>query len=210
VTVDELQSTRRSLHGVAELVLAGPQFSRSGTIHLRASDGGFSTVAEPDVRVDGTDLVSGTLRLAIDGATPQELAERLSMVAGAPGMYSDGGDVTADEPLRVEASAAAELALAFATGQVALTELAPAETPVLWPEHFDIAISVGRVNFGVSPGDALQPLPYAYVGPWDRARALGAFWNAPFGAVRTLRELGGTEAVVAFFREGAALADAAD
>lgn len=35
----DLRTARRSLHGVAELVLAGPQYRRSGTIRLRVSPG---------------------------------------------------------------------------------------------------------------------------------------------------------------------------
>jgi hypothetical protein len=42
-----LAATRRSLHGVAELVMAGPQFRRSRSIQLRVVPGGFGTVAEP-------------------------------------------------------------------------------------------------------------------------------------------------------------------
>ena len=38
--------------------------------------------------------------------------------------------------------------------------------PVLWPEHFDLAIDVDEVNYGVSPGDGYHGAPYAYVGPW--------------------------------------------
>ncbi|OLP58852.1 hypothetical protein BJM39_25905 [Salmonella enterica subsp. enterica serovar Javiana] len=74
---------------------------------------------------------------------------------------------------------------------------------MLWPEHFDIAVTLDRVNYGVSPGDETIASPYAYVGPWDRAD--GEFWNAPFGAARTLRELGSADAVLAFFRQGLAL-----
>jgi hypothetical protein len=39
------------------------------------------------------------------------------------------------------------------------------QQPVLWPEHFDVAVTVAGVNYGVSPGDSYHPLPYAYVGP---------------------------------------------
>ena len=49
-------------------------------------------------------------------------------------------------------------------GHDALIAFAPAETPVLWPEHFDVAIRVQDVNFGVSPGDGFIEEPYAYVG----------------------------------------------
>ena len=41
-------ATRRSLHGVAELVLAGPQYRTSGSIELRVTPGGFATTVAPD------------------------------------------------------------------------------------------------------------------------------------------------------------------
>ena len=70
---------------------------------------------------------------------------------------------------------------------------------MLWPEHFDVAIRVEGVNYGVSPGDGYLGEPYAYVGvdpvPSD------PFWNAPFGAARPLADLPGVDAVVAFFEE---------
>ena len=55
---------------------------------------------------------------------------------------------------------------------------------MLWPEHFDVAVTEDEVNYGVSPGDDFHPLPYAYVGPWTSR--IGVFWNAPFGAFATL------------------------
>ena len=86
---------------------------------------------------------------------------------------------------------------------------APGEEPVLWPEHFDLGISIDEVNYGVSPGDAHVPEPYAYVGPWTPRE--GAFWNKPFGATRPMGESPDARALVAFFREGArrAVADPA-
>jgi len=69
-----------------------------------------------------------------------------------------------------------------ADGDRALQNLDPAQVPVLWPEHFDIGITVAEVNYGVSPGDASIGEPYAYVGPWHVPD--GAFWNQPFGAAR--------------------------
>ena len=41
----ELAATRRSLHGVAELVLAGPQYRATGKLRLGVVPGGFATVA---------------------------------------------------------------------------------------------------------------------------------------------------------------------
>ena len=78
---------------------------------------------------------------------------------------------------------------------------APDQEPVLWPEHFDLGISLDEVNYGVSPGDSQIPRPYAYVGPWSARE--GTFWNTPFGAARPLTELPDVDALVAFFHEGA-------
>ena len=88
----------------------------------------------------------------------------------------------------------------FAIGDAALRTLAPDQQPVLWPEHFDVAITLDEVNYGVSPGDTGIPEPYAYVGPWTPRT--GDFWNTPFGAARPLTTLGDDRAVLAFFREG--------
>jgi hypothetical protein len=40
------------VHGVAELVLAGPQYAESHDIRLRVAAGGFGTVASPDLRIE--------------------------------------------------------------------------------------------------------------------------------------------------------------
>jgi hypothetical protein len=76
---------------------------------------------------------------------------------------------------------------------------------VLWPEHFDVGISVGEVNYGVSPGDDAIPEPYAYVGPWSPQT--GPFWNVPFGAARPITALGDADDVLEFFRTGQSLLD---
>ena len=88
----------------------------------------------------------------------------------------------------------------FARGDQALRVLAPAEHPVLWPEHFDLAIQLDEVNYGISAGDAGHQQPYAYIGPWTPRT--GEFWNAPFGALRAADELPDADAVAAFFTEG--------
>src|SRR6266702_4255471 len=64
-----LIATRRSWHGVAELVMAGPQYRRSGSIKLRVLPGGFGTVAEPDLRVDAAELVAGDRRHLLNEVT---------------------------------------------------------------------------------------------------------------------------------------------
>lgn len=201
---EPLTRTRRSLHAVAELLLGGPQFRLSGSIELRQTPGGFGTIAAPDLWVDGVDVVAvgsdERRRLPIGGRSTAELAHELRLTPGAPGVYADACGVELDEPLVVDAAAAAEIQQAYAAGQAALRALAPRERPILWPEHFDLGISLDEVNYGVSPGDSYLPEPYAYVGPWTPRT--GPFWNQPFGAARTLRDLGEAAAVEAFFREG--------
>ena len=91
----------------------------------------------------------------------------------------------------------------MALGDEALRAFAPDEEPVLWPEHFDVGITVDEVNYGVSPGDGFHAEPYAYVGPWQ-VPAADDFWDAPFGAARALDSLGTAEAVQRFFEEGRA------
>jgi hypothetical protein len=188
------EQTRRSWHGLAELVLAGPQYRRSGTIRLRIVEGGFATVKDPQLSVVG-DRAGG---VAVDGLTFAEVAERLGVDVGAPeGVYGAGSGVHVDE--RIDVPDATALGEAFNRGDKALRAFAPDQTPVLWPEHFDVGIVVGECNYGVSPGDSTIHEPYAYVGPWTPRT--GRFWTEPFGAARRLRDL---DDIAAFFAEGQA------
>jgi hypothetical protein len=198
------------LHGVAELLLAGPQYRASGTIRLRVEPGGFGTVADPRALVDGDHLVRGGHRLPLTGASYAEIAARAGLDAGGPaGLYHDGSGALPDDPVHVDPAAARHLASCFAAGDAALRELDPAQTPVLWPEHFDVGVVLDAVNYGVSAGDGFMAQPYAYVGPHDfdasADRYQGDFWNAPFGAARPVRDLPGG-ALGRFFDEGRLLA----
>lgn len=196
-----LVRTRLMLHGVAELLLAGPQFQTSGTIRLRATPGGIGTTAEPDLRVEGHEFVAGSARVRLSGKTFAEVAAAAGIQPRRLNdVYADGPGLQPQQRLDVDPRAAAVVADAFAVGNTALLALAPDEEPVLWPEHFDIGIRADEVNYGVSPGDAFEPTPYAYVGPPQPQH--GDFWDAPFGAARPLRALGSADDVLAFFREG--------
>lgn len=198
-----VDGTRRSLHAVAELLLAGPQFRAGHGIRLRITPGGFATSGEPDLRLDGDLLVAGDLRIPIAGRRYAGLAAEAGVEAGAPaGVYPGGCGVRPDEEVLLDPEPARLILRGFAEGEEALRAFAPGQTPVLWPEHFDVAIVVAEVNYGVSPGDAYLPEPYAYVGP-HRPRS-GPFWTAPFGAARPLRELGGIAEIHRFFAEGRA------
>ncbi|MDH2429242.1 hypothetical protein [Sphaerisporangium sp. TRM90804] len=205
MNANELTSTRRSLHAVAELIMAGPQHRRTGTIRLRVTPGGFGTTTEPDLRVEGRELVAGDLRLPLDGVSLRDLGSATGEGAGPPeNLYTDGSGASASDVLRVNPAAADLLASSLALGDEALRAFAPGATPVLWPEHFDLGITLDEVNYGVSLGDGYLPEPYAYTGPWKPRT--GPFWNAPFGAARPLREL---DDVAGFFAEGRRLAEAA-
>jgi hypothetical protein len=199
---DGLTVTRRSLHAVAELVLAGPQYRATGRLRLRVVPGGFATAFGPDVRVHGSGVVAAGRQSEISGQTARTLGQRLGIAAGGPeGAYEDGAGIGIDDPLALRPDHAAAVLDALALGNAALAELAPAEAPVLWPEHFDVAIRTGDVNYGVSPGDAFIAEPYAYVGV-SQVPAGDAFWNASFGAARPLRDLDGRGGIVAFLAEG--------
>lgn len=195
-----LVATRRSLHAVGELVIAGPQYQSDATIRLKVLDGGFGG-AVSGVRVQGADLVWDGGRTPLTG-TCRELASAAGVVAGKPDVYADGSGVGVDDPLTVDPEAAEVLLGWFARADAALRTFAPGEQPVLWPEHFDVAVTVDEVNYGGSPGDDGHPAPYAYVGPHTLRE--GPFWNAPFGALRPADELPDADAVVAFFAEGRA------
>jgi hypothetical protein len=200
---DELAVTRRSLHGVAELVLAGPQYRATGKLRLGVVPGGFATILTPRLRVDGSRVAGADgVTVAIGGRTPRALAVELGVAAGRPeGMYEGGSGVSPDETLALDADQADVIIGALAAGHDALIAFAADESPVLWPEHFDVAIRVHDMNFGVSPGDGFIEEPYAYVGVASPP-AGDLFWNAPFGAAVPLRELPDASAVAGFFAAG--------
>jgi hypothetical protein len=200
---DELAVTRRSLHGVAELVLAGPQYRATGKLRLAVVPGGFATILTPRLRVDGSRVAGAEgVTVAIGGRTPRALAAELGVAAGRPEGVSDAGSgVSPDETLSLDAGQADVIMRALALGHDALTAFAADQSPVLWPEHFDVAIRVDDMNFGVSPGDGFIEEPYAYVGVASPP-AGDTFWNAPFGAVVPLGDLPDALAVTGFFAEG--------
>jgi hypothetical protein len=198
-----LATTRRSLHAVAELVLAGPQYRAIGKLRLQVIPGGFATIETPQLRAVGTQVAdAGGVSVTINGRTARAIGSDLGVMAGRPeDAYSGGSGVELDEMLAVQAGQAAVIMGALSLGHDALIAFAPAETPILWPEHFDVAIRVDDTNYGVSPGDGFSDEPYAYVGV-SAPPAGDAFWNAPFGAALPLRELPDVTAVTAFFAEG--------
>jgi hypothetical protein len=197
----DLTTTRRSLHAVADLVLAGPQYRAHGDIRLRVRPEGFSTIVGPDIRVAEACVVRDDVIVPIDGATPATIAKELGLTASPlTDVYSEGANAGVDEVLAADAQHAARIAAAYVAGDAALAQFAPDAERVLWPEHFDVGIRVDDVNYGISPGDAHVAEPYAYVGP-DEVTG-DPFWNMPFGAVLPLHAQPSIDAIVAFFEAG--------
>jgi len=214
-------ATRRSLHAVAEHVVAAALHAATGRIGLRQTPGGFGTPTFPSshgsrqLRVDGTELVDrdgrGERRTGL--TTLRAAATFAGIEAGAPaGVYPPATPLALDRPLAVDGPSAARLADWYALVQRALVRLGDEPDPStiqLWPEHFDLATTVARVNYGGSPGDDDHDRPYAYVGPWDLPPPGGDFWNEPFGASLPADAVGGDEDALAFFRKGRMLLAAA-
>jgi hypothetical protein len=211
-----LAATRAGWHRVAEHVLAAALYAATGEITLLPSPGGFRTpLWGADGRflaVDGAELVvggaGGTRRTTL--TTIRAAADFAGVAPGAPAsVYAPATPLSLDEPLVIEQDAARLLAEWYGIGARAMRRLAaeiPGDEPSpawLWPEHFDVGITAGAINYGASPGDDRFPDPYMYVGPHDGPPpGEPAFWNAPFGAVRTFHQIGTAEEAAAFFRDG--------
>jgi hypothetical protein len=209
-----LAATRTSWHRVAEHVLAAGQFAAAGTIRLRPRPGGFATT----VGVGGLQLaVAGDLLLAIrDGCTGSRPLTTLGDAArfagvelGLRGSYLPSTAADPDAPLPVDPAAARRLADWFTLGQASLRRFAeqvgqPTE-PVLWPEHLDVGITLGAVDYGCSPGDEAVPEPYLYVGPHGGPPVRDEYWNAPFGAAAGADRITTTHGAVRFFHQGRSL-----
>lgn len=170
-------ATRQALHRVAQDIVA-PARKPDNEIALEATPGGFGTPVfeyagtTQQVRVERAELVhtnNGTEQRA--PLTSLETARQL-----VPELVPDP---LGDEPLDIDPEAAARLGDWYAFGDAILRAFADATaSPIrLWPEHFDIAIDMGEVNYGFSPGDDDHDEPYAYVGPWS-ADVSGPLWNA--------------------------------
>jgi hypothetical protein len=215
-------ATRRSLHALAEHVVAPARQAANGRIGLRFTRGGFGTPyfgAGRQVRVEAG-------RLVVDGAvhTPATLGEA-AILAGVPlGMpaevYVPSTPAAPDTHLPFNQTAAAALGDWFGFAWSVLEQLRfegrpPAPGRVqLWPEHFDAAVELGeestgrRAAFGASPGDDAHPEPYLYVAPGQRRT--GAYWNdAVFGGASLtyaalLSADDQRETALAFFRQGLA------
>jgi hypothetical protein len=198
-----LITTRRQLHGIAECLLAGPEYRATGEIALQITPGGFATTAGPEIRLDGLDLRHQDRRVPAAGSFG-DLADRLGVEFGAPAsLYRDGSGAQLDDVVDLDPAAARLILDWYALSDAALRVLDAGQQPTLWPEHFDVAILLDDRSYGSSPGDEFHPTPYAYVSAGDHDDH--PFWNAPFGALRDAGEFSSVGDLVAFWREGRAL-----
>ena len=182
--------TRVTLHKVAEAVVA-PARKPENEISLRYTRGGFGT---PFFEQDGLDC---------------------QVRVGHGELIRQRGTEETTEPLPPEVDPVAASALGDFYGFACsvLEQLRADESDgdpslvLLWPEHFDIAIEAGsepdgtRATYGISPGDADHPEPYAYVAPWTAPAETGpsTFWNAD-GFTGGERPADDPDEIAAFFR----------
>ena len=197
--------TRRAWHGVAELVMAGPQYRRSGTIRLRRTSGGFGTTTAPDLRVDNDRLIVGDASYPLERRDLRRagrrgrrrrrragwpLQGRLGCARRTSRWWSTRPPPPCSRP--VSPSARRRCATCFPTSRRCS---GPSTSISRSPPK--------RPTTACHPATRYLDEPYAYVGPFRVPT--GPFWNAPFGAAHPLRELPTAAAVAAFFGEGRGL-----
>jgi hypothetical protein len=207
-------TTAHSLHALAEQVIAADLYQRTGKIGLRVTPGGFGTPrfdvdgSDRRVRVDGLELVveEGVGERRAPLTTIRAAAELVGVDPGAPDVYTAVMPFDPSSPLELDAGAAHDIAEWLRLVDDALAHFSTDhsdESPSiaqLWPEHFDLAITMGEANYGGSPPDDDLSAPYLYVGPWKPRT--GEFWTEPYGASRIRRDDMTVDDALAFFEDG--------
>jgi hypothetical protein len=195
---DVYADTRRQVHGLAEALIAGPQYRSDGTIRLKVTSRGFAGT-KASLAIEGMEFVWAAGRAPLAGAVA-DLAVAAGIEAGPPvGAYDIAEPLADGAVLDLDTDSVRQLEESLRVGAEALESFA-AEQPVLWPEHLDVAVTVDEVNYGVSGGDSYHVTPYAYVGPWKPRT--GPFWNAPFGAVLDMSTPTEPDRLIRFFTQG--------
>jgi len=199
-----LAATRRRLHGIGECLMAGPQRRAGGRFTLRVTPGGFATTGGPALRLEGTDVVVDESRRVAVAGKFSELAESLGVDFGPPpDAYPDGSEAGPSDEAALDAASAKFIQDWYLRSDAALRVLAPRQTPILWPEHFDVAIVLDETSYGASPGDGFHAMPYAYVSTSTHDDS--DFWDAPFGAVRNHELMRSVDDLVTFWRTAQSL-----
>jgi hypothetical protein len=179
--------------------MAGPQRRAGGRFTLRVTPGGFATTGDPALRLEGTDLVVDESRRVAIAGTFAEMADALGVDFGPPpNAYPDGSQANPADDTSLDVAAARLIQDWYLMADAALRMMAPRQTPILWPEHFDVAILMDDTSYGASPGDGFHATPYAYVSSGEHGGS--DFWNAPFGAIRSYEQMRGVDDLVTFWR----------
>lgn len=222
---DGYVETREALRRLAVYVLSPARKAVTGRIGLQPVAGGFGTPLfgeDEQLRVQREALI----RQKGAGAESTPITSLSAAAAFVGVALSDDPGVGHDIPelgdpdalLPVSPAAALALGEFYRFSGLVLEDLRAelngsgqeCSAVQLWPEHFDLGCSVKGINFGCSPGDGYSPEPYVYVGPWNSEGLEGDFWNAPFGATLSYKELLDSEdqrgAALEFLRRGAGLA----
>ena len=186
-------TTREGLHALAEHVLSPLRYRAEGRIGLQAIDGGFGPASARTVGGSWSWAISST---TATGRTASPRSATPHGSSAGPSARRPRCTSRSPTPTRTEPSASSPpppqvVCGWFTFGAGVLAEAASAAAPdddpseaQLWPEHFDLALSIGpdgaRANVGASPGDTDHDAPYLYVGPWEPRP--GGLWNEPWGA----------------------------
>jgi len=233
---DELASTRRAWHTLAEHVLARARYDANGKIGLRFTRGGVGTPwfrrasADTQVRIERTSVVvhRGDVSDAAAITDIAAAAELAGVEPGAPAdVYTPTTPLEPDAAFTLDVGAADFLGAWFGFATSILEQLRaeagrrdePSRVQ-LWPEHFDLSFDLGdeaaggRGTFGASPGDDNHADPYLYVTHWGDVPD-DAYWKethfagARFSVVRLADASDQRAAALEFFRRGRELLHAA-
>lgn len=217
--VEELRAARAALHVLAERVLATDLYARTGYIGLRPTFDGFG---QPEMLHAGD---RRRVRLELDALVVQRDAQEsryalttladaarvVGVVLGGPLPYEPSSPVDPDTPVAIRGEVAAGFAAVFDLTASVLERVRRAvwhagpSIAQLWPEHFDLAVKIGDVMIGGSPGDRIEDggraLPYLYVAP-PYVPDGDAYWNEPYGAAMGFDELGSVNDAIGFLTTG--------
>jgi hypothetical protein len=202
--------TRAAVHTLAEHVLCAARHAAAGRIGLTPVGDGIATPPFEGrvVGLRGIELVDATTgrERRFPLTTLRAAGEFFGVTPGVPPLWTPATNGDLDAVLDVEADGVAALAAWFALVSSALTTVHPAASQTLWPEHFDLAITVDGATYGGSPGDAAHGGPYLYVTPPGDPVPDGdhRFWSEPFGASLTYDRITSVADAVAFLAEAEA------
>ena len=203
-------STRGAVHTLAEHVLCAARYAAVGRIGLTPVDDGIATPPFDGrvVGLRGVELVDtgthGERRSPV--TTLRAAGAFFGVVPGVPPLWTPTTNSNLDDVLHIDADGVAVLAAWFTLVSGALTTVHPAASQTLWPEHFDLAVTVAGATYGGSPGDATHVAPYLYVTPAGEPVPDGdrRFWNEPFGASLAYDRITGAADAIGFFTEAMA------